>query len=68
MPDMSVYLARSRSLSSTRSLTSVIPSGIGWEDDGRIEKSEFCWILQQLDYVLEQTTGAAAVDASMVEA
>jgi hypothetical protein len=68
MQDMSVDSARAGIISSARSLTSVISSGIGWEDDGRIEKSEPCWILQQLDHAFEQTTGAAAVDAAMVEA
>ena len=65
---MSVDLARAGIISSARSLTSMIPSGIGWEDDDRIEKSELCWILQQLEHTFEQATGAAAVDASMVEA
>jgi hypothetical protein len=37
-------------------------------DNGRVEKLQSWRILQQLDYVFEQTTGAAAVDAAMVEA
>ena len=68
MRDMSVDLAPAGILFAAGSLISVILSGIGWEDDGRIEKSEPCWILQQLDHAFEQTTGAAAVDAAMVEA
>jgi hypothetical protein len=50
------------------SLRSVIPSGIGWEDDGRTEKSQSWRIFEQFDHALEQATGAAAVDAAMVEA
>ena len=50
------------------SLTSVIPSGIGWEDDGRTEKSQSWRIFEQFDHALEQATGAASVDAAMVEA
>jgi hypothetical protein len=50
-----------RILSSAGSL-----SPIGRED-GRIQESKFCWILQQLDHAFEQTTGAATVDAAMIE-
>ena len=37
-------------------------------ENRRIDESKFCGIFEQLDHALEQTTGAAAVDASMVEA
>ena len=58
-----IYLSPgARILSSAGSL-----SAIGRENR-RIEESKFCGIFEQLDHALEQTTGAAAVDAAMVEA